>query len=172
MHALLTAMAAPASDGSTGSSMMVTLVTFGMIILIFYFLIIRPHKKRDRESRDMLAAIKKGDKVQSIGGIRGTVVSVKESSVIVKVDDNTRIEFAKNAISSVLDKKPEAAPAKKDKKAASEDKVEKVEAPSKKDKKAKAAEEAVEVVEEAVVEEIPAEAEEKAAGTPASEEKK
>ncbi|MDY4610888.1 MAG: preprotein translocase subunit YajC [Sphaerochaetaceae bacterium] len=170
MHALLAAMAAPATDASSGSSMMVTLVTFGMIILIFYFLIIRPQKKRDREAKDMLAAIKKGDKIQSIGGIRGTVVSVKESSVIVKVDDNTRIEFAKNAISTVLDKKPEAAPSKK--KAASEEKVEKVEAPSKKDKKAKAAEEAVEVVEEAVVEEASAEAGEKAAEAPASEEKK
>lgn len=151
--------------------MMMTIVTFGLIILIFYFLIIRPQKKRDRETRDMLSAIKKGDKVQSIGGIRGTVVSVKESSVIVKVDDNTRIEFAKNAISSVLDKKPEASSSKKDKKGASEEKVEKVEAPSKKDKKSKAAEEAVEVVEEVIVEEAPAEAEEKSAEAPASEEK-
>lgn len=172
MHALLAAMAAPAAEGSTGGSMMMTLVTFGLIILIFYFLIIRPQKKRDREAKDMLAAIKKGDKIQSIGGIRGTVVSVKESSVIVKVDDNTRIEFAKNAISTVLDKKPEAAPSKKEKKAASEEKVEKVEAPSKKDKKAKAAEEAVEVVEEVVVEEAPAEVGENTDEAPASEEKK
>lgn len=169
MHALLTAMAAPAADGSTSGSMMMTFVTFGLIILIFYFLIIRPQKKRDRETKDMLAAIKKGDKVQSIGGIRGTVVSVKESSIIVKVDDNTRIEFAKNAISAVIDKKAEAAQTAKKKTA--DEKVEKVEAPAKKGKKNKGADDAVDVVEEVVVEEeAPAKTEENPSEAAASEE--
>ena len=77
----------------------------------------------------MLAAIKKGDKIVTIGGIRGTVAVVKESTVIVKVDDNTRIEFSKNAISAVLNKKEESSsekPAKKEK----EEKIEKVEKPA------------------------------------------
>ena len=102
---------------------------FGAVILIFYFLIIRPQRKRDKEAKDMLAAIKKGDKIVTIGGIRGTVAIVKENTVIIKVDDNTRIEFNKSAISAVLNKKEESAsekPAKKEK----EEKIEKVEKPA------------------------------------------
>ena len=111
MYSLILALGAPATaaDGAAaGGSMITTLVTFGVIILIFYFLILRPQRKRDKEAKAMLAAIKKGDKIVTIGGIRGTVAVVKESTVIVKVDDNTRIEFSKNAISSVLNRKEEA----------------------------------------------------------------
>lgn len=109
MLSLLSAMAAPEASSAAGStgSMMTTFVTFGLIIVIFYFLIIRPQKKRDRETKEMLAAIKKGDKVVSIGGIHGTVVAVKETTIVVKVDDNTRIEFSRNAISSIVNRKAE-----------------------------------------------------------------
>ena len=137
---------------SATGSMWPTLIMFGAVILIFYFLIIRPQKKRDKEAKDMLAAIKKGDKIVTIGGIRGTVAIVKESTIIVKVDDNTRIEFSKSAISAVLNKKEEAATEKPAKKA-KEEKIEKVEKP------------AVEApAEEAPAEEAPAE-------EPAAEEK-
>ena len=121
-----TATTSSTSTTSTAGSMWTTLITFGLIILIFYFLIIRPQKKRDKEARDMLAAMKKGDKIVTIGGIRGTVAVVKESTVIVKVDDNTRIEFSKNAISQILNQKPETAATKKEK----VEKVEKVEKPA------------------------------------------
>ena len=116
------------TTAATGS-MWPTLIMFGAVILIFYFLIIRPQKKRDKEAKDMLAAIKKGDKIVTIGGIRGTVAIVKESTIIVKVDDNTRIEFSKSAISAVLNKKEEA-PAEKPAKKAKEEKIEKVEKPA------------------------------------------
>lgn len=109
-------MSADAAGSSTGS-MATTMITFVLIILIFYFLMIRPQRKRDKETQAMLSAMKKGDKVVSIGGIHGTVVAVKESSVIVKVDDNTRIEFSKNAISQVLNKKEVASNPKAEKKA-------------------------------------------------------
>ncbi|MDD2394495.1 preprotein translocase subunit YajC [Sphaerochaeta sp.] len=100
--------------------MMTTFVTFGLIIVIFYFLIIRPQKKRDKETKEMLAAIKKGDKVVSIGGIHGTVVAVKETTVVVKVDDNTRIEFSRNAISSIVNRKAETTEPSSKKKAKKE----------------------------------------------------
>ena len=131
MYSLILALgtAATTTDtASAGGSLVTTIITFGAIILIFYFLIIRPQRKRDKEAKEMLAAIKKGDKIVTIGGIRGTVAVVKESTVIVKVDDNTRIEFSKNAISSVLNKK-EAAPAEKPAKKG-EEKIEKVEKPA------------------------------------------
>ena len=131
MYSLILALGAAATttDGAAaGGSLVTTLITFGAIILIFYFLIIRPQRKRDKEAREMLAAIKKGDKIVTIGGIRGTVAVVKESTVIVKVDDNTRIEFSKNAISSVLNKKETTAAEKPAKKG--EEKIEKVEKPA------------------------------------------
>ena len=123
IYALGQATASSASiDGAeataAGGSIWPTLIMFAAVILIFYFLIIRPQRKRDKEAKDMLAAIKKGDKIVTIGGIRGTVAIVKESTVIIKVDDNTRIEFSKSAISQVLNKKEEPAaekPAKKEK---------------------------------------------------------
>ncbi|NBK21471.1 MAG: preprotein translocase subunit YajC [Spirochaetia bacterium] len=124
MLSLLSAMAAPeGGTASSSGSMMTTFVTFGLIIVIFYFLIIRPQKKRDKDTKQMLASIKKGDKVVSIGGIHGTVVVVKETSVVVKVDDNTRLEFSRSAISSIVDRKAETASSKK------KGQVEKVDAP-------------------------------------------
>ncbi len=131
MYSLIMALGTTAtttsSSASSAGSMWTTLLSFGLIILIFYFLMIRPQKKRDKEARDMLAAMKKGDKVVTIGGIRGTVAVVKDNTVIIKVDDNTRIEFSKNAISQVLDKKPETTSSSKKEKA---EKVEKVEKPA------------------------------------------
>jgi len=90
--------------GTAGGSgqMVTTFVTFGLVILIFYFLIIRPQNKKQKDAKKMIEALKKGDKVVSIGGIHGTVVSVKEQSTVVKVDDNTKLEFSKSAISSVV----------------------------------------------------------------------
>jgi len=103
LTALPVLMGAPAANGqATGGGMFTTFMTFGIIILIFYFLIIRPQKKKERQTKEMLSALKKGDKVVSIGGVRGTVLSVREATVLVKVDDNTKLEFSKAAISNVL----------------------------------------------------------------------
>ena len=94
---------AEGAGGSGGSGqMLTTFVTFGLVILIFYFLIIRPQNKKQKEAKKMLEALKKGDKVVSIGGIHGTVVAVKDTTTVVKVDDNTKLEFTKSAIASVV----------------------------------------------------------------------
>lgn len=137
MLSLLSAMAAPEAGGAGGAgSMTTTFITFGLIIAIFYFLIIRPQRKRDRETKEMLASIKKGDKVVSIGGIHGTVMVVRESTIVVKVDDNTRLEFSRNAINSIVNKTDAAPPAakKKAKEADAEQKVAETPAAPKKKK--------------------------------------
>ena len=116
------AIALMASDPAAGGSMGATLITFVLIILIFYFLIIRPQKKRDKEAKAMIDAMKKGDKVVTIGGIHGTIVAVREQTVVVKVDDSARIEFSKSAISTVNSKdKVNATAQKKDEKAEKKD---------------------------------------------------
>ena len=92
--------------GPGGGNQMITMViTFGLIIVIFYFLIIRPQRKKQKETKDMLATLRPGDKVATAGGIRGVVKHVKENTVTIKVDDNTKIEFNKSAVSTVLERK-------------------------------------------------------------------
>jgi preprotein translocase subunit YajC len=95
-----------AASNQTGS-LVSTIVTFGLVFVIFYFLIIRPQNKKQKQMQQMIAGVKKGDKIVTIGGIHGIVASVKESTVVVKVDDGTRIEFSKSAIASVSPAKTE-----------------------------------------------------------------
>jgi preprotein translocase subunit YajC len=96
-------MGAPqGADGSSGGgNPLLTFLPFIAIIAIFYFLIIRPQNKKQKETQKMLAALKKGDRIVTIGGIHGTIQNVKEQSVIVKVDDNVKLEFSRSAISTV-----------------------------------------------------------------------
>jgi preprotein translocase subunit YajC len=106
---LLGAPAGGAGGESGGSGQLVTtFITFGLVIVIFYFLIIRPQNKKKKETQNMLSSLQKNDKVATIGGIRGIVMAVKENTVVLKVDDGTKIEFSKNAISNVLERKDEA----------------------------------------------------------------
>lgn len=90
------------SSGSSLGSLLPMILIFAALIL----LMIIPQRKKDKQKKNMLSSIKKGDKVETIGGIRGTVVAVKETSVIIKVDSDARIEFAKGAIAEVLNAKP------------------------------------------------------------------
>jgi len=99
-------MGAPQGAGAEGAggpaSLLTSLIPFAAIIAIFYFLIIRPQNKKRKETEKMLSAIKKGDKVVTIGGLHGTVQSVKETTVIIKADDNVKLEFLRSAISNVV----------------------------------------------------------------------
>ncbi len=71
------------------------------IFIIFYFLLIRPQKTKDKEHQKMLQNLNKNDEVVTSGGIHGTVVNVKDKSVILRVDDNVKIEVEKNCIAYV-----------------------------------------------------------------------
>lgn len=95
-----------APQGSATGQMLTTIIPFALIILIFYFFIIRPQNKKQKETEKMIAALKKGDKVVTIGGIHGVVSSTKENTIIVKVDDNAKIEFNRTAIATVIIDKP------------------------------------------------------------------
>lgn len=102
VYSLLTA-AAPVDAGFLGgASMFMPLI---LIIGVMYFFMIRPQNKKQKELQKMLDALKKGDKVVTIGGIHGTVSSVKENTVVVKVDDSAKIEFDRKAIAAVISDK-------------------------------------------------------------------
>ncbi len=84
-----------------GASLLSMLITFLPMIAIFYFLLIRPENKRKKEAEAMRSAVKKGDKITTIGGIVGVVVDVKEEKFVMETGaDQVRIELAKWAISS------------------------------------------------------------------------
>ena len=89
------------------------LVIFGSLFAMMYFLVIRPQKKRDRERQEMLKRIKVGDKVRTIGGILGTVTSVNEKTIVVRVAEKTDIEFVRGAVENIGDTAKEASPAEK-----------------------------------------------------------
>ena len=86
---------------TAGQSMLSMLITFVPMIAIFYFLLIRPENKRKKEAEELRAAVKKYDKITTIGGIVGTVVDIKEDKVVIETSaDQVRIELAKWAIST------------------------------------------------------------------------
>ncbi len=97
----------------------VTILTMAAVFVVFYLFIIRPQNKKQKDTEKMVNALKKGDKVITIGGIHGEVTSTKEQTVIVKVDDECKLEFSRSAIATVIkDEKAEKAekPAKGSKK--------------------------------------------------------
>ncbi|MFC4769686.1 preprotein translocase subunit YajC [Effusibacillus consociatus] len=85
-----------------------SILPFLLMFAIFYFLLIRPQQKRTRERNAMLAALKRGDHVVTIGGMHGTITEIDDDTVTLKVSENTRIKFERSAISSA---KPVAQPA-------------------------------------------------------------
>ncbi len=81
------------------------IIYFVVIIAVFYFLLIRPQKKQEKKMREMLAALKVGDEVISIGGIRGKIRKIKDDFVVIETGaDKTPIEFERNAIKGVIPK--------------------------------------------------------------------
>jgi len=79
----------------------VSLVPFILIMVVFYFLIIRPQQTQQKKHRELISRLKKNDEVITSGGIHGTIVNVKERTFILRIDENVRIEVDKTAISSV-----------------------------------------------------------------------
>lgn len=91
--------------------MLIPLVGFGVI---FYFLIIRPQRKKEKEHQALLGQLKVGDEIVTGSGIHGRVANVKERTVMLKIADNVKIEIEKSAVATVLKTSgaaPDAAPA-------------------------------------------------------------
>ena len=76
------------------ASLMPIIFIFG----IFYFLLIRPQQKKQKEHEKMMTALKKNDEVVTNGGIHGTVINVKDSTLTVRIDENVKVEVNRNAI--------------------------------------------------------------------------
>ena len=90
-------------DAPQGGGGIAAFLPFFLIMVIIYFLMIRPQGKRRKEKQNMLGALKKGDKVITIGGIHGTVVGIKNQGKIfvLKIDKNLKININRSAIAGL-----------------------------------------------------------------------
>lgn len=99
---ILLAMAPQPGGESGGGGMVSTLIMFGAIFAIFYFMIIRPQQKRAKEQKAMLGAIQKGDKVVLTGGMHGTIAGLEDKTILVDVGNNVKIKFERTAVAVVV----------------------------------------------------------------------
>lgn len=103
-NTLLTTLLAQASPAPQGGILGNPLIMMGLMIVMFYFLLIRPQQRQRKEQAARIAALQSGDKVVTTAGIHGIVHNVREQTVVVKVAEGTMIEFDKAAIGNVTKK--------------------------------------------------------------------
>lgn len=92
---------APAGGDAGGGSMVSTLIMFGAIFAIFYFMIIRPQQKKAKEREALLSAIKKGDKIVTNGGMHGTIAGLDDKTCLIDFGNNIKIKFDRTAVAVV-----------------------------------------------------------------------
>ncbi|MFT3739138.1 MAG: preprotein translocase subunit YajC [Breznakibacter sp.] len=94
-HFLFQLLQAPAQ---TAPNSYMQFLPFVLIIVVFYFFMIRPQMKRQKELRKFRESLKKGDKIVTTGGIYGTVAEIKEDSIIIEIADNVKVKMDKSAV--------------------------------------------------------------------------
>ncbi|HET6462538.1 MAG TPA: preprotein translocase subunit YajC [Candidatus Krumholzibacteria bacterium] len=99
LFAMLGGAAASGAEGPSPFSMLLPIL--GML-LIFYFLMIRPQQKRQKEVQKMINGVKKGDRVLTASGLYGTVAGVKDDVLVLQIADNVKVEMIKSAITGVV----------------------------------------------------------------------
>ena len=101
MNLLLATLAQNTPKGSGGPQLWIGIL---LMIAVFYFMLFRSGSKPKKKRQEMLANMKKNDRVMTIGGIMGTIVTVKDNEVVIKVDEstNTKMTFIKDAIRTVV----------------------------------------------------------------------
>jgi len=103
MEFLLFAMGAQ-PEGGGEQSMVSTLIMFGAIFLIFYFMIIRPQQKRQKQREKMINEMKKGDKVITSGGLHGTIAGMDEKTLLVDLGNNIKVTVERSSVNNVTEK--------------------------------------------------------------------
>ncbi|MBQ6795932.1 MAG: preprotein translocase subunit YajC [Clostridia bacterium] len=99
----MTEAATGAAAGGAMGGLSGTVIYLVLMIVFFYFVLIRPQKKREKQTRMMLNDMRPGDEIITIGGIMGNIVSIKEDRVVIETGANrTKLTFEKSAIKSVL----------------------------------------------------------------------
>jgi preprotein translocase subunit YajC len=86
---------------TTGASPWASFIFLALMVLVFYFLIIRPQRSRAKKQQELASSLSAGQEVRTIGGIHGTVISVDEESVVLRVEEG-KIRVSRRAIGSVI----------------------------------------------------------------------
>ncbi len=94
------------TDGGM-TSLVSSLLPFLLIILVFYFLILRPQQKRTKDRAKLLESLQKGDKVITSSGIYGTIEGLEDKTVLIKISENTKVKMDRSAITTILGLTPE-----------------------------------------------------------------
>lgn len=90
------------SPGAGAGGGLAAFVPLILMFAVFYFLLIRPQQKKQKQHREMIANIKRGDRVITNGGIYGTVAGLSEHTIILKIADQVKIEITRNAVAGVV----------------------------------------------------------------------
>jgi len=90
--------------GESAVNPMGMLIPYALIFAVFYFLVIKPQKDKQKQHEAMLNDVKKNDEIVTSGGIHGTVVNAKDATLTVRIDDNVKIEIDRSAVIRVTKK--------------------------------------------------------------------
>lgn len=101
MFAIFLAQAPAPSPAGAGSGLL-SILPFVFIFVIMYYVMLRPQMRRQKEQAKLVSALKTGDRVVTSSGIHGLISNVKDTTVIVKVADNVKIEMEKTAVTNVV----------------------------------------------------------------------
>jgi preprotein translocase subunit YajC len=85
-----------------GDGMLTNLLPLVLMFAIFYFLLIRPQQKKSKTRNAMLQALKKGDKVITVGGLHGTIEQITEDQIVLKVNESSKMTFERSAVNAVV----------------------------------------------------------------------
>jgi len=96
---------APGGEGKGGMGGMI--IPLVLMFAIFYFLLIRPQQKRQKEHQKLVSELQKGDKVVTSGGIHGVISNVKDNTIMVKIADNVKVEVNRGSVSQIVSKTAE-----------------------------------------------------------------
>lgn len=89
-------------QGQSGMESLMGLLPFVLIIAVFYFLIIRPQQKRQKERQRLLDSVKKGDKIITAGGIHGVVEGIEDKTLLVKIAEGVKVKTEKSSVATII----------------------------------------------------------------------
>ncbi|MDT9545804.1 MAG: preprotein translocase subunit YajC [Chlorobium sp.] len=105
MHEFISALLlfAPPATGGPAPNPIIQLVPLVLIFVVFYFFMIRPQQKKQKDREKVLESLKRGDRIVTIGGMHGTVAGIdtEKKTVLVQVADNTKIKFDRSAVANI-----------------------------------------------------------------------
>jgi preprotein translocase subunit YajC len=100
----LAMMGGPGTQGQSGGGLGGMLMPMVIIMAIFYFMMIRPQQRKEKDRRAMLDTLKTGTKVVFGGGMIGTITNVKDQTLVIRIADNAKVEVLRGSITRVVEK--------------------------------------------------------------------